>query len=149
MQKIFGFNRQVPWPVHFTSKLRCWEKIEKGICCDPGDNYGNYINASGGIKFGNDVEIGPNVTIVSVNHNKYNHSQHGYKKGIIIGNNVWIGANCVITAGVSIGKNVTIGAGCVIRDDIPSDTVVKQKSDCLELLPKRPYQWDCTAEKMM
>jgi acetyltransferase-like isoleucine patch superfamily enzyme len=69
--------------------------------------------------------------------------------GIVIGNNVWIGANCSILAGVTIGDNVTIGAGCVIREDIPSNTVVMTKSDCLAFIPKRDYEWDCTKEKLM
>jgi len=150
LQKIVGFNRRVPWPVHFTSVIRDWQKIEKGICCDPGDNRGIYINAGGGLKFGNDVEIGPNVVIATLNHSKYDNRKTGLKKGIIIGNNVWIGANCVITAGVTIGNNVVIGAGCVIRQDIPSNTIVIGKADNLDFIPKtKVYEWDCTTDKLM
>jgi len=150
LQKIVGFNRAVPWPVHFTSRIICWKNIEKGICCDPGDNHGTYINASGGLKFGNDVEMGPNVVIVTTNHYKYDNRKTGFKKGITIGNNVWIGANSVITAGVTIGDNVVIGAGCVIRQDVPSNTVVMGKSNNLEFIPKtKAYEWDCTKEELM
>jgi acetyltransferase-like isoleucine patch superfamily enzyme len=149
MQKIIGFNRKVPWPVHFTSAVLAWEKIEKGVCCDPGDNYGNYINAHGGLTLGNNVTIGPNTVIVTTNHSKYDDRKTGFKRGIVIGNNVWIGANCSILAGVTIGDNVTIGAGCVIRQDLPSDVVVAGKPECLEIRPKRAYEWDCTQEKFM
>jgi len=149
LQKIIGFNRQVPWPVHFTSMVRGWEHIEKGICCDPGDSPGIYINAYGGLKFGDDIEIGANTTITTTNHNKYDYRKEGFKKGIVIGNHVWIGSNCCITAGVTIGDNVTIGAGCVIRQDIPSNTTVVSKSADLELIPKRAYEWDCTREELM
>jgi len=150
MQKIIGFNRRIPWPVHFTTVIRSWEKIEKGICCDPGDNRGIYINASGGLKFGNDVEIGPNTTIVTVNHYKYDYRKNGFKMGITIGNHVWIGSNCVITAGVNIGDNVVIGAGSVIRQDVPSNTIVMGKADNLEFVAKKkPYEWDCTKEELM
>ncbi|MDR0546972.1 MAG: hypothetical protein LBG77_05250 [Dysgonamonadaceae bacterium] len=149
MQKIIGFNRQIPWPVHFTSVVRDWRKIEKGICCDPGDNMGTYINAGGGLRFGDNVNLGPNLSISTTNHYKYDDRKMGFKQGIVIGNNVWIGANCSITAGVTIGDNVTIGAGCVIRQDIPSNTVVIGKSDNLELRPKRAYEWDCTQDELM
>ena len=149
MQKILGFNRNVPWPVHFTSVVFGWEKIEKGICCDPGDNNGIYINAHGGLKLGNNVNIGSNSSILTRNHYKYDHRKEGFKRGIIIGNNVWIGANCVITAGVTIGDNVTIGAGCVIRQDIPSNVTVITKRDNLDFIPKRAYEWDCTQEELM
>jgi acetyltransferase-like isoleucine patch superfamily enzyme len=150
MQKIVGFNRSIPWTVHFTSVIRDWQKIEKGICCDPGDNLGTYINASGGLKFGDDVEMGPNVVIVTVNHHKYDNHRQGFKRGVTIGSHVWIGANSVITAGVTIGDNVVIGAGCVIRQDVPSNTVVVGKADNLEFIPKtKDYEWDCTKEELM
>jgi acetyltransferase-like isoleucine patch superfamily enzyme len=149
MQKIVGFNRKIPWPVHFTTTIWGWKHIEKGICCDPGDNNGIYINAYGGLKLGNNVNIGSNSSITTTNHYKYDHRKLGFKKGIVIGNNVWIGANCSITAGVTIGDNVTIGAGCVIRQDIPSNVVVVEKSDALEFIPKRAYEWDCTQDELM
>jgi acetyltransferase-like isoleucine patch superfamily enzyme len=150
MQKIVGFNRRVPWPVHFTATIYNWEKIEKGICCDPGDNSGVYINASGGLKFGSDIEIGPNTTITTTNHDKYDYRKTGFKKGIVIGNHVWIGANCSITAGITIGDNVVIGAGCVIRQDIPSNVTVVSGSGDLKLIPKtQNYMWDCNQEELM
>lgn len=149
-QKIIGINRKIPWPVHFTSVILGWKFIEKGICCDPGDNLGIYINATGGLKLGNNVSIGANSSITTTNHYKYDHRKLGYKKGITIGNNVWIGSNCSITAGVTIGDNVTIGAGCVIRHDIPSNVVVVESTKNLEVIPKnRDYEWDCTKDKLM
>jgi acetyltransferase-like isoleucine patch superfamily enzyme len=150
MQKIVGFNRRVPWPVHFTTLIYDWQKIEKGICCDPGDNPGIYINASGGLKFGNDIEIGPNTAITTVNHDKYDYRKVGFKKGVVIGNHVWIGSHCVITAGVTIGDNVVIGAGCVIREDIPSNVTVLAGSGTLKLISKtKTYEWDCTKDELM
>ena len=64
----------------------------------------------------------------------------------MIGNNVWIGANCSIVAGVKIGNNVTIGAGCVIRKNIPSNTIVIHRDNQLTLIKKKKYNWDCTQE---
>ena len=101
--------------------------------CDPGDNIGIYINAYGGLKLGNNVNIGQNTVITTTNHDIYDHRKVSNKKmGIIIGNNVWIGANCSIVAGVKIGNNVTIGAGCVIRQNIPSNTIVIHKESQLK-----------------
>ena len=149
MQKVIGLNRSVPWPVHFTSTIYSWDRIEKGICCDPGDNPGIYINASGGLKLGNNVAIAANTTITTTNHFKYDHRKSSSKR-VVIGNNVWIGANCSIVAGVTIGDNVIVGAGCTIRQDIPSNVVVVGKPDCLEFIPKkREYEWDCTKEELM
>jgi len=147
MQKIIGFNRNVPWPVDFRSKILGHEYIKKGIMCDPGDNIGIYINAYGGLILGNNVNIGQNTIITTTNHDIYDHRKVSTKKmGIIIGDNVWIGANCSIVAGVKIGNNVTIGAGCTIRENIPSNTIVMHKEKQLKLIKKRKYNWDCTKE---
>ncbi|MNY31041.1 putative acetyltransferase [compost metagenome] len=44
-------------------------------------------------------------------------------KPIVIGDNAWIGANCVITAGVTIGKHAIIGAASVVTKDVPDYSV--------------------------
>ena len=122
-QKIVGFNRNVPWPVHFTSKVRSPQNIQKGVLCDPGDNIGVYIQAKNGIIFGNNVGISPGCKIISANHNQENHAKHDVSKPIRIGNNVFIYANAVVLPGVQIGDNVVIGAGSVVTKDIPSNSV--------------------------
>ena len=149
MQKIMGFNRRVPWPVDFRSKILGVEHIAKGIMCDPGDNIGIYINAYGGLTLGNNVNIGQNTIITTTNHDIYDHRKISDKKGVIIGNNVWIGANCCIVAGVIIGDNVTIGAGCTIRQNIPSNSLVVQDVNTLTIKSKKPYQWDCEKEELL
>ncbi|GAO28726.1 acyltransferase [Geofilum rubicundum] len=149
MQKVMGFNRRVPWPVDFRSKIRGWECIEKGIMCDPGDNPGLYINAYGGLKMGDNVGIASNTVVVTTNHDKYDHRKTGKKKGIIIGNNVWIGANCTLLPGTIIGNEVTIGAGCVISGEIPSKSTVVRGDNHLKIIPKqKDYQWDIYSEEL-
>jgi len=147
-QKIFRINGSVPWPVHFTSQVNGWKKIEKGILCDPGDNIGLYINASGGLKLGNNVAIAANTSITTTNHDMYDHRKTSPKKGIEIGNNVWIGANCSIVAGVKIGDNVTIGSGCSIRKSIPDNSIVVMDEKGLRIIKKRPYKWNVLEEEL-
>ena len=149
MQKIMGFNRKIPWPVDFRSKILGVEHIKKGIMCDPGDNIGIYINAYGGLQLGDNVNIGQNTIITTTNHNIYDHRKISEKKGVKIGNNVWIGANCCIVAGISIGDNVTIGAGCTIRENIPSNSIVIQSADSISINKKKPYQWNCKKEELL
>jgi acetyltransferase-like isoleucine patch superfamily enzyme len=141
----------VPWPVHRTSTIIGYQLISKGIFCDPGDNPGVFINASGGLKFGYNVNIGPNTVITTTNHNKYDHRLESPVRGVVIGNNVWIGANCCIVAGITIGDEVTIGAGCTINRDIPSKSTVLMNSEvALVIKPKSlDYKWDCTKEELL
>ena len=83
------------------------------------------INSSGGgiIEIGDDVLIGPNVVFRSSNHN-WNSKEvpirkQGNKIGdIIIENDVWIGANCVVLPNVRIGKGAVIAAGSIVNKNI-------------------------------
>lgn len=122
-QKILGINRSVPWPVHFTSKVRGAERIQKGIICDPGDNIGVYIQAMNGIIMGSNVGISPGCKLISSNHNNDDHWKHDEAPPIKIGNHVFIFANSVVLPGVQIGDNVVIGAGSVVTRDIPSNSI--------------------------
>lgn len=122
-QKILKINNKVRWPVDKTSMVICPENITKGYMCDPGDNLGNYIQASNGIVFGNNVEIGPGVKIISSNHDSQDFSRSIKSNPIVIGNNVWIGANSVVLPGVKIGDNVVIGAGAIVVKNISSNSV--------------------------
>jgi acetyltransferase-like isoleucine patch superfamily enzyme len=82
-----------------------------------------FIQVRGHISIGNDVIIGPSVTFISENH-KFNdlskpiRLQGETKKGIIIEDNVWIGANVTILDGVTIGKGSIIAAGSVVTKDV-------------------------------
>lgn len=148
-QKILRINGSVPWPVDFRSKIIGWQFIKKGIMSDPGDMPGNYINATGGLIIGDNVGIAANTIIATTNHYKYDHRKISYTKGVTIGNNVWIGANCSLLPGTIIGDEVTIGAGCVISGRIPSKTTVTRSDNHLKIIPKnKNYEWDIYNEEL-
>ena len=79
----------------------------------------NFLQAAGGIEFGDDVILGPGVKIWSANHRFDDPSakiaEQGYEyKKVTIGSGVWIGANAFIMPGASIGDGVVISAGAVV-----------------------------------
>lgn len=140
-QKILRVNADVPWPVHFTSVVYGAENITKGISCDPGDSPNMYVQAGNGIVFGNNIEFGPGVKIISANHDTENFRQFQKCPPIEIGNNVWIGASAVILPGVKIGNNVVIGAGSVVTKDIPTNSIAVG-NPCRVVKTKNPHRED-------
>lgn len=100
-----------------------------------GDNFfmncGAYITVMGFTKIGNNCLIGPNVMIFDHDHDYL--SDDGVSTGnvikgeVIIGDNVWIGANCCILRGAKIEDNSVIAAGSIVKGNIPSNVLFYQK----------------------
>jgi acetyltransferase-like isoleucine patch superfamily enzyme len=93
-------------------------------------NSGVHINASvcGKIFIGKNCLIGPNVVMRTADHIFANIDipirLQGHKcENIILEEDVWIGANVVITGGVTIGKGCVIGAGSVVTKNIPEFSI--------------------------
>ncbi|MBN1527384.1 MAG: acyltransferase [Candidatus Omnitrophica bacterium] len=78
----------------------------------------------GGIRIGSGVHIAAHTVIVASEHDyeklgtpRFSVDMRG--KGIVVEDNVWIGANAVILDGVTIGTYSVIGAGAVVSESIP------------------------------
>ena len=77
----------------------------------------------GGITLEDNVQIGPNVTIVTDNHDLEN--RYVLKcKPVRICRNSWIGANVTIMPGVTVGENAVIAGGAVVTKDVPANAIV-------------------------
>ncbi|WP_186236815.1 sugar O-acetyltransferase [Burkholderia gladioli] len=79
----------------------------------------------GGIDIGDQVMIGPNVSILTSGHPvEPSRRRSGVvAKPVVIENNVWIGAGAIILGGVTIGENSVVAAGAVVTRDVPRDTL--------------------------
>lgn len=81
------------------------------------------------ILLGDNVLIGPGVMMFTGNHGISDSGipitfQERTEADIIIGNDVWIGANSVITSGVKVNDGAVIAAGSVITKGVPSKAIV-------------------------
>jgi len=125
-QKIFGFNRDIPWPVSPHIRISNSENIIFHV--DDLNNFqsfGNYFqNTNAKIYIGEGTYIGPNVGIITTNHNTYNLDEHQDGKDVIIGKNSWIGMNAMILPGVKLGDRTIVGAGCVVTKSFPQGNIV-------------------------
>ncbi|MGI5171335.1 sugar O-acetyltransferase [Spirillospora sp. CA-253888] len=78
------------------------------------------------ITIGDDVQIGPNVQLLTPTHPldpEQRRAKLEAAEPIVIGDNVWLGGGAIVLAGVTIGANSVIGAGAVVTRDIPANVV--------------------------
>lgn len=97
-------------------------KVEIGDNCFFND--GCSINCQQNIKFGDNLICGQNVMFFDHDHDYKNDINSFIREDIVVGNNVWIGANSIILKGVTIGDNVVIGAGTIVKNDIPNNVLI-------------------------
>jgi maltose O-acetyltransferase len=78
------------------------------------------------ITIGDDVQIGPNVQLLTATHPVEpvaRRERWESASPITIGNNVWLGGGAIVLPGVTIGDNTVVGAGSVVVHDLPADVV--------------------------
>ncbi len=84
-------------------------------------NSGCKFQDQGGITIGDDVLIGHNVVIATLNHDLSPENRSAMiPSRVAIGNGVWIGSNATILPGVTIGDGAVVGAGSVVTKNVPS-----------------------------
>ncbi len=89
----------------------------------------NVLRGQGGITIGDRVYTAPMVQMLAVNHvfddpTRPMVEQGITAEGIVIEDDVWIGAGAIITDGVRICKGAVVAAGAVVTQDVPPYTVV-------------------------
>lgn len=115
-----GNNCTMEQPIHF----------DYGYNTYIGDNFFSNYNFTvldcAEVHIGNNVFIGPNVSIYTplhpLNYKERNKGLETSKK-VVIEDNVWIAGSVTILPGVTIGANSVIGAGSVVTKDIPSNSL--------------------------
>ena len=105
--------------------------IRGGFFCEKGNrifignnvgiNYGCKLMDVGDITIGDNVAIGPGVTILTADHI----DGEVVVKSVIIESNVIIGANTTILMGVTVGEGSMVGACSLVTQDVPPGVIVK------------------------
>jgi len=93
-------------------------------------NSGCVLYSGNGIKLGNHVAVAANCTFAPVNH-AYRDRERliaeqrfaPSKGGILIEDDVWIGANCVLLDGTTIRRGCVIGAGSLVRGELSAYSI--------------------------
>jgi acetyltransferase-like isoleucine patch superfamily enzyme len=89
----------------------------------------NVLRGQGGISIGDNVYTSPHVQIVAVGHvfddpGRPIVEQGITARGIVIEDDVWLGAGVVVLDGVRIGAGAVVAAGAVVTRDVPARSVV-------------------------
>lgn len=89
-------------------------------------NWGLICLDVGRITIGNDVQIGPNVQLLTGTHpieREPRRTKWESSQPITIEDNVWLGGGVIVCPGVTIGTNTVVGAGSVVTKKLPANVV--------------------------
>jgi maltose O-acetyltransferase len=104
----------VDYGAHLTVGARCFA------------NFGLVALDVAAITIGDDVQIGPNVQLLTPTHPvepEPRRQKWEAAEPIVIGDNVWLGGGVIVLPGVTIGENTVVGAGAVVTRDLPANVV--------------------------
>jgi len=79
------------------------------------------------ITIGDDVQIGPNVQLLTPTHPldpDLRRAKWEAAEPIVIESNAWLGGGAIVLPGVAVGENAVVGAGAVVTKDVPANAVV-------------------------
>ena len=139
-----GRGSKIYWSVRMDTPpyRRFWlgrKSVVESYCCinnavgdvTIGDHtrIGIHCTVIGPVCIGSNVNLAQGITVTALNHNFEDTTKRIDEQGIstkpvVIGDDVWIGANAVILPGVTIGQHVVVAAGAVVTKDVPDNCVV-------------------------
>ena len=90
---------------------------------------GIHCTVIGPVIIGSHVNLAQGIVLTALNHNFQDTTQLIDEQGVstqtvVIGDDVWIGANAVILPGVTIGRHAVVAAGAVVTKDVAPNTIV-------------------------
>lgn len=89
-------------------------------------NFGAVVLDVAPVSVGADVQIGPNVQLLTPTHPldpERRRAKWEAAEPVTVGDNVWLGGGVIVCPGVTIGENTVVGAGAVVTRDLPANVV--------------------------
>lgn len=112
----FGENSEIRPPLH------CDYGYQTTIGARTFANWGLILLDVARITIGDDVQIGPNVQLLTATHPLEpgpRRDKWEAAEPIVIGDNVWLGGGVIVCPGITIGTDAVVGAGSVVTRDLP------------------------------
>jgi acetyltransferase-like isoleucine patch superfamily enzyme len=82
------------------------------------------LDGRGVIKIGSNVNLAPEVMILTAYHDPDSDNFAGIEKAVVIEDYVWIATRAMVLPGVTIGRGAIVAAGSVVTKDVPPQTIV-------------------------
>lgn len=123
--KSNGKRFKLPFPISPSQNVICPENIF--FHPDDLNNFqspGCYFQAIGKIFIGKGTFIGPNVGLITANHDPLHLNKHLDARPIVIGEKCWIGMNSIILPGIKLGENTIVGAGSIVTKSFSGNCVI-------------------------
>jgi acetyltransferase-like isoleucine patch superfamily enzyme len=113
--------------VHPSVSFRRAENVILGSYTRIQNNCCLWASPNAEIRVGDNTGLGPGTCVFSSNHQfapgtPY-HRQPWTEQSVTIGQDVWIGAGCIILPGVEIGDGAVVAAGSVVTKNIPANSI--------------------------
>lgn len=127
-RRLYGFQAAGPG-TRVLAGVIVFSPEKMRIGADVGISSGCQFNANGGITLGNHVRIGPATIIWSQNH-EFHASDvpialQGYERApVIVEDDVWIAAGCIILPGVTLARGTVVAAGAVVTKSTEPNAIV-------------------------
>ena len=126
LRRIFGELTAKPVDESFTLFPPFYTECGKNIFIGKNVfiNFGCHFQDWGGIYIGDNVLIGSQTVLATINHGMLpNERSDNHPSPIHIGNGVWIGSHVTILPGVTVGDHAVIAAGAVVTHDVPANAI--------------------------
>lgn len=112
-----GFRMFLPFYTDFGRNIHIGKNVFINSSC--------HFQDQGGIYIGNDVLIGHNVVLATINHDlDPKQGRKNHYSLIRICDHVWIGSNATILPGITVGEWAVVAAGAVVTKDVEPYTIV-------------------------
>jgi acetyltransferase-like isoleucine patch superfamily enzyme len=82
------------------------------------------LDGRGGIRIGANVNLAPEVMVLTAYHDPDSDDFAGIQKEVVIEDYVWVATRVMILPGVTIGRGAVVGAGSVVTKDVRAGSIV-------------------------
>ena len=106
--------------------MGAWLTTMGGITIGAGTtiDQGVRLDGRGGLTIGASVSIGPEVALLTAEHDPQSPDFAGRTAPVVIEDHAWLGMRAMVLPGVTVGKGAVVAAGAVVTRDVPAYAIV-------------------------